>query len=232
MALHKKFALLAALNPDIAIVAECAKPERVEMQLKSFTAEGVQWVGDSETKGLAVIAFGEYRLTVDHRHDPQRKHFLPVAVEGPNRFNLLAVWAFWHRVPKSNSAANGSLVDALDHYRAYLSESPSVVAGDFNNNVRWDKPNRKGHAHCVSELSDLGLHSAYHITRKVEQGTEPEPTLYWRNRKIDGPSYHIDYCFIPSAWRAKLAGVKVGDFDAWISSSDHMPLIVDVNVNE
>jgi exodeoxyribonuclease III len=106
-----------------------------------------------------------------------------------------------------------------------------VVAGDFNNNVLWDRPRkRNNHAMTVEELGALDLKSAYHETRGIAQGNEPDPTIYWRDRRLNGPRYHIDYCFVPKRW-INATSVVLGRFDAWIANrlSDHVPLIVDVN---
>ena len=46
----------------------------------------------------------------------------------------------------------------------------------------------------------LGLVSAYHAIRGEAHGPETVPTLYWRDRTKDGPTYHIDYVFLPVAW--------------------------------
>jgi len=73
-----------------------------------------------------------------------------------------------------------------------------------------------------------GLLSAYHAFHEIDSGKETEPTLYWRNRKKDGPKYHIDYCFVPKTWTGRLQNVAVGSFDTLIKLSDHMPLIVDL----
>jgi exodeoxyribonuclease-3 len=80
-------------------------------------------------------------------------------------------------------------------------------------------------------LTAFGLRSAYHQRRCVDQGSEPEPTIYWRNRKIHGPRYHIDYCFIPDRWINADLSVDVGRFQDWVGVglSDHVPLTVDVN---
>jgi hypothetical protein len=83
------------------------------------------------------------------------------------------------------------------------------------------------------KLRRLGLTSACHAARGVAQGQEPEPTLYWRDRRRDGPIYHIDYCFIPKDWTARLAGVSVGGFDDWVGAglSDHVPLTVEMTLS-
>ena len=88
------------------------------------------------------------------------------------------------------------------------------------------------HAGVVEALAELGLVSAYHVDRCVDQGAEPEPTHYWRDRKKDGPTYHIDYIFIPRQWQARMREMYVGSFDEWCGSglSDHVPLAVDIEL--
>jgi hypothetical protein len=65
-----------------------------------------------------------------------------------------------------------------------LVEQPSIVAGDLNNHVRWDKPGKaSNHANAVIASAALGLVSAYHAFHELAQGAERHPTLYWRDRK-------------------------------------------------
>src|SRR5712672_414785 len=59
----------------------------------------------------------------------------------------------------------------------------------------------------------------------VDQGKEPEPTIYWRNRKIDGPRYHIDYCFVPDYWIDESLAVDVGRFKEWVLSDEQVALM-------
>jgi exodeoxyribonuclease-3 len=54
------------------------------------------------------------------------------------------------------------------------------------------------------------------------------PTLYWRDRTKDGPTYHIDYVFLPSS-RIERARVEIGSFEAWCGLSDHVPVVVDLD---
>jgi len=55
--------------------------------------------------------------------------------------------------------------------------------------------------------------------------------VYWRDRTINGPRYHIDYYFIPDEWIKSILNVTVGDFEDWVGRglSDHVPLIVDID---
>lgn len=235
MALGPKLPVLAALRPDVAVVTECAEAHAGGDLFASQPSRC--WVGDSRHKGLAVLGFGDYTVAADPAgHCPDSKYFLPVRVRGPVCFNLLAVWAFHYRLPgggraRKEAGGESPMQRALSHYREFLVSGPSVVAGDFNDNVRWDRPNKPAkHAETVARLAGMGLASAYHHSRSVEQGAEPEPTLYWRDRAKDRFTYHIDYCFIPDEWTPLLRGVTVGVYEDWISYSDHVPLAVDVAV--
>src|SRR5262249_58958803 len=88
---------------------------------------------------------------------------------------------------------------ALTKYRGFLTERPSIVAGDFNNSVSWHRPGwRINHAKAVATLKQLGLASAYHALRGEPQGQESMPTIYWRDPKEDGPPPHLDYVFFPA----------------------------------
>jgi len=188
-------------------------------------------MGHNRHKGLGVFTFGDFRGEQSPIYQENFPFIAPIRIEGPTQFNLLAVWAC-HSTPNSYKAGLGPLRRALNAYRDFINELPTVVAGDFNNNVKWDRPSKlNNHGLIVSELAGLGLRSAYHHARAVEQGGEPEPTLYWRNRKSDGPRYHIDYCFVPECWTDSISTVTVGSFEAWVGAglSDHVPLIVEVN---
>jgi exodeoxyribonuclease-3 len=142
------------------------------------------------------------------------------------------VWAC-HNKEKSYEGRVGPLRRSLDEYGDFLQEHPAVVAGDFNDNVQWDKPKKaNNHGSNVSKLATLGLRSAYHHCRGESQGAELEPTIFWRDRKFDGPRYHIDYCFIPVAWTKSILSVTVGRFEDWVGNglSDHVPIVLDVNL--
>ncbi len=61
MALHRKWDHLLALEPDIAIVSESARPEIVEHKYgASLGATDVFWTGRLDHKGLALFTFGQW----------------------------------------------------------------------------------------------------------------------------------------------------------------------------
>jgi exodeoxyribonuclease III len=231
MALHEKYEHLLALAPDIAIIPECANITLMREKAPKFSPSSAIWIGDNRHKGLGVFTFGAYRAEQSDAYEKSLPHISPVRIEGPTQFNLLAVWAC-HAHANSYEACQGPLMRAINTYRAFVEDGPTVVAGDFNDNVLWDKPKKlNNHGTNIAALNAFGLCSAYHQSRGVNQGLEPEPTLYWRNRSLDGPRYHIDYCFVPNYWIDESLAVEVGHFQEWVGVglSDHVPLVVDVN---
>lgn len=233
MALHRKTDALLALNPDIAIISECAMPEvlRAHDQYGWMTSEPV-WIGENRNKGLAVFTFNGYTARLHEPYHPTLGYIAPVHIDGPLPFNLLAVWAQNASAGLTRKHQLGPLRRALGKYREFLTTRDAVVAGDFNSNAIWDKPGwRINHMTKVAIFEGLGLHSAYHRITGEEQGKETTPTLYWRDRRRDGPTYHIDYAFLPKQWFASVTDFSVGSFDDWCGNglSDHVPLCVEID---
>jgi exodeoxyribonuclease III len=228
MALHKKYEHLLALRPDIAVIPECAHPDLIAERAPEFLPSWRDWIGHNRHKGLGVFTFGDFHGKLSPIYKKDFPFIAPISIEGPTRFNLLAVWAC-HRKPNSFNAGLGPLRRALSAYRGFIEELPTIVAGDFNDNARWHRAGRlNNHLFNVSELAALGLRSAYHHARNIEQGGDgEEPTLYWRDRKSDGHRYHVDYCFVPERW--SISAVTIGHFDPRLS--DHVPLIVEINTS-
>ena len=55
MALHRKLDALRRLEPDIAVISECASPERLQaLGVLDGISDDPIWIGDNPTKGLAV----------------------------------------------------------------------------------------------------------------------------------------------------------------------------------
>lgn len=234
MALHRKLPALLALRPDVAVISECASPARLKQKLPPGALDcDPIWIGTNRDKGLAVLVFNGYRAAlVDDAYRKSLRFIAPVRIEGPAAFNLLAVWAQNFSDGIRRKRQPGPLRLSLTrHHREFLCDGPAVVAGDFNNNIYWDRPGYLiNHEHTVALLARYGLASAYHHARGESQGAETEPTHYWRDRKKDGPTYHIDYVFMPRGWVGRLREMSVGRFEDWCGNglSDHVPLVVDV----
>ena len=175
---------LMALRPDLAVISEAAEPGRLLDRAPALAEASLVWVGRNPHKGLLLAGFGSTRLEFNRRRHDGRLHWMaPVAVSGlpglDQPVHLLGVWA--QNASEGNLQKNnpGFLQRALRRYRRFLRSAPAVVAGDFNNHVRWDRPGwRMNHANEIRALARLGLVSAYHVSRGVEAGNELEPTFY------------------------------------------------------
>jgi exodeoxyribonuclease-3 len=235
MALDRKIDVLLSLAPDIAIVCECAAPERLRLRSTSaWMKSDPVWIGHNPHKGLGVFGFNGYSARLVDTYHPSLRYIAPVRIDGPAECNLLAVWAQNASAGVNRKHQLGPLRRALTRYKGFLGEGPAVVAGDLNSNTIWDKPGwRINHSTKVRILEEsFGLVSAYHTIRREPHGQESEPTLYWRDRTKDGPTYHIDYVFVPSLWIERVRELSIGAFETWCGSglSDHVPVVVDIDV--
>jgi exodeoxyribonuclease-3 len=213
-----------ALNPDIAVVQECSKNSVDDLLKYGFTG---LWFGANLNKGLAVFCRKGFALQSVGK--PFGKWVVPVRIHGSVvDFNLLAIWA----CPVGTKRADnyiGEVHRCLVKHRGWFSNVPVVAAGDFNSNVQWDA-NRPGrnHTEVVRLLEEHGLSSAYHAHREEKQGAETTPTYYFY-RHLDKP-FHIDYVFVPKDW--KLGSVEVGSFHEWGHLSDHVPMVVELDIGQ
>src|SRR5262249_14119578 len=164
MALHRKLDALRRLAPDIAVISECACPERLRASGALDEISGAPvWIGDNPAKGLAVLAFTGYRVSLARDFYPTLRHLAPVHVSGPMACNLLAVWAQNVSGGNVRKRQAGPLRRGLAKYRGFLTEGAAIVAGDFNNNVIWHKPGYWiNHGISVAILESYNLVSAYH----------------------------------------------------------------------
>ena len=225
MGLARKAPALSALRPDLAVLQEVSSVD-VSRYPESC------WVGNLRTKGIGVIACNGYRLRRHPSWDDRIEFVVPIEVTGPIDFLLLAVWAMHNRAVRriEETPNRWQLLQALEAYESLIRASPTIVAGDFNNAVRWDGPRKaSNHSSAVEKLGSLGLVSGYHSHRKVEQGREVDHTLYWTWHQNEG--YHIDYVWLPEVWLPALIGVELGDYATWVAGrlSDHVPLSVELD---
>ena len=234
MALHRKVDALLELRPDIAIISECATPDLlIEKSTSDWIETPPTWIGKNHHKGLGVFGFNGYRLELNDRYSPHLHYVAPVHITGPTYFNLLAVWAQNVSGGNTRKRQSGPLRRGLNRYRDFLTDQPSIIAGDMNNNAIWDRPGWCiNHMTKVRILEEMDRVSAYHAWTGERQGEESIPTHYWRDRRKDGPTYHIDYIFAPRHWLPHVTEFIVGTFEDWCGNglSDHVPLVMDVQI--
>lgn len=214
--LDRKLTALRTLAPDIAVLPECPRLPR--------SPGSTCWIGANPHKGLGVLARPPWRITRATRRTNLPRYVLPLRVTGPESFLLWAVWACHH---EADIYVRGTH-RAVDSSRRLLGSGPNVILGDFNSNAIWDRehPADESHSALVRKLAALGLSSSYHAHFAEPHGAESRPTFF--EYRHEHRPYHIDYCFVPTAWVGRITSVAVGVHTEWARSSDHMPLIVDL----
>jgi exodeoxyribonuclease-3 len=227
MGLERKMKPLRSMRPDIAILSEVADPERLRQKLPELMDVPIVWVGSNPNKGLAVISFTGSALELDNSYRTTNQYIAPVQVNGQRSFRLLALWDHNDRTEGLNKRP-GPLLRAIDDSTDFCGNGDLMVAGDFNNNPLWDRPNGPNNMQVVADaLMKRGLVSVYHKKTGLEFGAEEQGT-YWHYRKRTMP-YHIDYVFVPMTWFANMVSFEIGNFDDWCAPgySDHAPLIAE-----
>lgn len=214
---------LMALSPDVAVISESAQSTALARR------GGVthRWVGTNRSKGLGVYAFGSWRLADSALPADSSGFVLPVQVDGPRPFTLLALWAQKDTTMPAKQAYVCRLERLIDTYGNAFGQGDVVVAGDFNASDRFDGR--------MSQLADRmrshGLVSAYHqYAGCAVSGVGEAPT--WFNQYNAQQGWHFDYVFVPSHWTVTSA--TVGTYEDWVAAgvpgrSDHTPVVVDVD---
>jgi len=204
------------LHADVAVIQEIARPVEPE--------PNVLWFGTNPQQGVAVITRPPFLPRQIPQFDEVPRYVIPVEIEGPHPFLLFAVWTLGEE-PHPYARAASSAIDA---YESLFAGRDVVMLGDFNSNAIWDRehPANLNHSAMVRRLDALGLVSAYHHFYSQRHGEESNHTFYlhWNESK----KFHIDFCFIPKTWAAKVRAVDIGSFAAWQRASDHRPMLVDL----
>lgn len=228
MAFRKKADFILKHKPDILIVPECEHPDKLIFSIDTPKPTDILWFGKNQNKGLAIFSYSEYRFSILDNHNLELQMIIPISVTSKLfSFNLFAIWA------NNPTDQDGQYVEqvwkAVHHYDSLLTNTKTVLVGDFNSNKIWDKKHRiSNHSNVVKLLENKGIVSAYHLHYKQIQGAEEHPTLYMYRHK-DKP-YHIDYCFTSIDMAEKIQSVEIGDYDFWINHSDHVPVMVTFDI--
>jgi exodeoxyribonuclease-3 len=212
--LSTRLAELAAFAPAIVFLQEC-RPTAPISPIGPFLTRRV-----NARKGIALASLdADYHLEKLTRRANRGRAVIGATVSGPLSFTALGIWSQGpHYVD--------DVMRTLKAYGKLLRSGPTIVMGDLNSgtNLAGPRSSNKGHARILDTLADLGLVSAYHAFHQCEHGQETHPT-YRHQRKSSQP-WHIDFCFVPVGWA--VVGVEVLDGKEWATTSDHLPLKVDV----
>ena len=221
MGLHKKADALCSLNPDLAVIPECSEISAIALQDRGF--ESLRF-GSNPLKGIGI--FCRKGLSIRALHQPHQNWIVPVAVDAPEPFTLLAVWACKMGDGRAESYI-GLVYQALMSHPEWFGSTPVLLAGDLNSNRIWDAKREVGnHSDVVRVVAERGMVSAYHEFFGEAQGAETRRTFY--QFRHEHRPYHIDYIFLPREWASRLRSVNVGDFERWSKLSDHCPVVVEL----
>ena len=213
---REKYTEMAKLGADIYVIQECENPETSKNpEYRDFVKNGF-WIGDIPFKGLMVFSPDhEIRLELLNWGTQGYRFFLPIRVN--DSFTLIGSWACDPYIQE--------FTDFIHAAKKNLGRD-TVIIGDLNSNVLFDKDNQrsgKTHSMIVDELRQLGIEGIYHHLTGDEQGKERVPTFYMY-RHLDKP-FHIDHCFSnPEIIRKMTIHARW----QWLSLSDHLPIEIEI----
>jgi exonuclease III len=219
-----KASKVLALAPDILIVPECENKERLNFEPLTQVPTDMLWYGSNPNKGLGIFSYSNFRIKLHEWHNPDFRMILPLLLtNGAEQYTLFAIWA--NNANDKNNQYIEQVWKAINYYEEHLSNSNTILIGDFNSNVIWDKKHKNGnHTSVVEYLQKKNIYSSYHRHFDERQGKETQPTLFMY-RHLNKP-YHIDYCFASEDLIQRVTSVEVGKYDIWRDLSDHMPVII------
>jgi hypothetical protein len=216
MRLHDKVGALLDLRPDVAVLPECACPEALLRRSPEILPSSLAWTGPNPAKGLAVLAFGAWSVSVESGHNGKAATAMPLRIAGPRALRLLAVralppWARrqWDRVPEP-------LPDAVERSRRFLARPPAVLVGDF-------------HQTLVRATREGPVSSPF--ARRLEQAgftSACRDATYFPYRKPHR-GYLTDHVFLDASLSPKVRRAETGT-SHWLSVSDHLPVLVDLEL--
>ncbi|MBK6365245.1 MAG: endonuclease/exonuclease/phosphatase family protein [Saprospiraceae bacterium] len=215
-------------KPDILVIQECEYVDKLVFNQQFPQPDDVLWFGDNVHKGLCVFSYNGYSLSLSEHYNNELKFIAPVLAKGVHHECMLfAIWANNPGDPEGRYVEQ--IWKAIEYYDDHLNHPSCILTGDFNSNTIWDRPRRVGnHSAVVSKLAEKMIVSTYHSFFEQEHGKEKHPTFYlYRNRE---KPYHLDYCFLSLHLNEKVKNVEVGSFEQWKGLSDHVPVIVDIEV--
>lgn len=224
-AFERKYPLLRDLEFDVAVVCECEPIEARLDQVRELTSV-VRPAFDTPGYRKHIGAFAQDPWTVEELPSvPEMPWVMPVKVEGPISFTLLAHWAL------SPEKLEGSPVYTAQTLRVIEQVAPSieglvVIAGDFNAGLISGPAAAKRHRANVAKMKGLGLVSAHTATRG-DADPALEPTLHWMWDREQ--PFHPDHIFLPEVWTDGLE-VTIGTYEDWTEPriSDHVPIVAEV----
>ena len=211
--LEETVGLLAHLHADVLVISETAPPA-------GGNPLNARWIG-AAAPGLAIVTRDGVELIAHPANADAPTLMGGFDVQGDTGFHLLAMWPVQRA---GDHSYHQVLMAGLDRFGDWLSDGPSLMAGDFNSSTRVTSQ-RHSHGKFIARADALGLASVYHELTGEPHGEETVAT--YRHNATETGRFHIDYCFA-SRPLAEAASLSVLSSEPWPGLSDHFPLVVDV----
>ena len=162
---RRKRLVLQRLLPDIAII-----PEASEDFAQGLPRSSSLWIGAMLRPGLGIVAFNGWTLERADV-DVTTRLFLPcVATRGTKRVQIVGVCA------KKTTDYVSPTLDALQSLAHFIGAGPTVLAGDFNGSISFNRP--IPFQFVLDRLDGLDMRSAWHQLRGENFGEETVPTYF------------------------------------------------------
>jgi endonuclease/exonuclease/phosphatase family metal-dependent hydrolase len=152
-------------------------------------------------------------------------------VSGPDGPDSPPLRVFSIHCPVGERGYIRTLHAILDRIARVRAGADLILGGDFNVVVGQRHPGERltvsrGEREILERLAGefdlISCWQACHPSRPLAQ------TLRWSADRI--APYHCDGIFVPSTWRARLAGCRVVTGTRWAGLSDHNPVLADFTV--
>lgn len=215
---------IAPLRADVLVVPETSHKDSQsaiagdpQPTFRNSVAHPVYW-----RRSIGVFSYTDLQLTAVDLSEPMYEFRRFEARRGDLEFHVVGVWT----APAETIADDyKQAIRGLHEHRDWISAKPTIVLGDFNDNASYQPSNWLALTDAVTQLD---LVSAYHVSTGEKFGEESRATHFHKG-SLESP-WHVDYCFVPNEWAHRIQNVEVGTHQGWSDLSDHVPLIVDLDL--
>jgi endonuclease/exonuclease/phosphatase family metal-dependent hydrolase len=221
---RKKAKHIAPFRPDVLAVQEVEPLDNVLLFAGDDQPTFRDRIGDPAfpKRAIGMFSYTDVELTPVDGAACQYCFRRYRARHGELSFQVVGVWTW---ATKFRETSYMQAIDGVREHKNWIEQMPTVVMGDFNDNGSY----KSGHwQQLLDLLQPLGLVSAYHEYFREPFGAESRPTHFFTGKQTS--PFHLDYCFVPKDWAPRIRAVTVGTYDDWRSVSDHVPLVVDLDL--
>lgn len=122
MRFREEYKLIFPMNPDIIVIQECEDLKTINFDLFSNIPSDIYWIGDNLKKGLGVITFNDFKISLSEDYDNSYKYILPLEVSKNNiSFNLIGVWTqMVGKKTKDHKNYIRQFKISLNHYDSFI----------------------------------------------------------------------------------------------------------------